>query len=358
VDPVVIREAILREHWRGGQTFYVCPHASDQPRLLKHLQELVPEVRIGVAHGRMPVRELEEVMSAFYDRRIDLLLSTNIVESGLDFPNANTLIVHRADRFGLAQLYQLRGRIGRSKVRGYAYFTYPADMPLSELAERRLQVLQSLDGLGAGFQLANYDLDIRGAGNLLGEEQSGQIREVGFELYNQMLEEAVAEIRARDSGAEAVAAESADWTPQITIDAAALLPESYIADLDLRLSTYRRLAALRDADELDAFAAELVDRFGPLPPETAQLLEIVRIKQLCRRAHVEKLDAGPKGVVLGFRDNRFPRPERLVEHIARSGGRMKVRPDHRLVVLEETHSPAERLALARRVLDRLARLAA
>lgn len=358
MDPVVIREAILREHWRGGQTFYVCPHVSDQPRLFKHLQELVPEVRIGVAHGRLPVRELEEVMSAFYDRRIDVLLSTNIVESGLDIPNANTLIVHRADRFGLAQLYQLRGRIGRSKVRGYAYFTYPADMPLSELAERRLQVLQSLDGLGAGFQLANYDLDIRGAGNLLGEEQSGQIREVGFELYNQMLEEAVAEIRARDSGAEAVAAESADWTPQITIDAAALLPESYIADLDLRLSTYRRLAALRDADELDAFAAELVDRFGPLPPETAQLLEIVRIKQLCRRAHVEKLDAGPKGVVLGFRDNRFPRPERLVEHIARSGGRMKVRPDHRLVVLEETHSPAERLALARRVLDRLARLAA
>jgi len=358
VDPVVIREAILREHWRGGQTFYVCPHVSDQPRLLKQLQELVPEVRIAAAHGRMPVRELEEVMSAFYDRRIDVLLSTNIVESGLDIPNANTLVVHRADRFGLAQLYQLRGRIGRSKVRGYAYFTYPADAPLGELAERRLQVLQSLDGLGAGFQLANHDLDIRGAGNLLGEEQSGQIREVGFELYNQMLEEAVAEIRAREQAQEVPAGEAGDWTPQITVDAAALLPESYIADLDVRLATYRRLAALREPEELDAFAAELVDRFGPLPPETSQLLEIVRIKQLCRRANVEKLDAGPKGIVVVFRENRFPRPERLVEHIAKSGGRIKVRPDHRLVVLGETDSPAARLQLARRVVDRLARLAA
>lgn len=356
LDPVVIREAILREHYRGGQTFYVCPHVSDQPRLLRRLQELVPEVSIGVAHGRMPVRELERVMTAFYDRKVDVLLSTNIIESGLDIPNANTLIVHRADRFGLAQLYQLRGRIGRSKVRGYAYFTWPADVPLSPLAMRRLEILQSLEGLGAGFQLANHDLDIRGAGNLLGEEQSGQIREVGFELYNQLLEEAVAELRAQEAAAEAE--DAGGWTPQITVDAAALLPETYIADLDVRLATYRRLANLREPEELDAFAAELVDRFGPMPPETTQLLAIVHIKQLCRRANVARLDAGPKGVVIAFRDNRFPKPERLVEYIGNNRGRMKVRPDHRLVVSEDTHSPADRLALARRVVDQLARLAA
>ncbi len=356
VDPVVIREAILREYHRGGQIFYVCPHVADQPRLKETLERLVPEVKIGVANGRLPARELERVMGDFYDRRLDLLLSTNIIESGLDIPNANTLIIHRADRFGLAQLYQLRGRIGRAKLRAYAYFTFPADMKLRELAEKRLQVIQSLDGLGAGFQLASHDLDIRGAGNLLGDEQSGHVREVGFELYNHMLEEAVAEIRSRQAAGEAPPAE--DWTPQITIDAAALMPESYIGDLDTRLAMYRRLAALDDPAELDAFAAELVDRFGPMPPETEQLLRIIGIKQLCKQAHVAKLDVGPKGVVMVFHDNRFPQPERLIRHITESRGRMRVRPDHRLVVLQETKSPKERLELAHRTVAELAALAA
>jgi len=356
VDPVVVREAILREYHRGGQIFYVCPQVADQPRLRETLEKLVPEVKIGVANGRLPARELERVMADFYDRRLDLLLSTNIIESGLDIPNANTLIVHRADRFGLAQLYQLRGRIGRAKLRAYAYFTFPADSRLREQAEKRLQVIQSLDGLGAGFQLASHDLDIRGAGNLLGEEQSGHVREVGFELYNQMLEEAVAEIRARRAEGETVPA--GDWTPQITVDAAALMPESYIGDLDVRLAMYRRLATLEDAAELDAFAAELVDRFGPMPPETEQLLRIIAIKQLCRKAHVAKLDVGPKGVVIVFQDNRFPHPERLVRHIAESRGRIRVRPDHRLVLLQETRTPAERLELARRTVAELAALAA
>lgn len=355
-DPVVLREAILREHYRGGQTFYVCPRVSDQPKLKQDLERLVPEVKIGVANGQMPARELEAVMGDFYDRKLDLLVATNIIESGLDIPTANTLIVHRADLFGLAQLYQLRGRIGRSKVRGYAYFTVPADKRMAETAEKRLSVIQSLDGLGAGFQLASHDLDIRGAGNLLGEEQSGQIREVGFELYNHMLEEAVASLRER--GAEAAAQAPAEWTPQITVDAAALMPESYIGDLDLRLAMYRRLAHLATPEELDGFAAELVDRFGKMPPETAQLLELVAIKQLCRRANVAKLEAGPKGIVVAFRDNRFEKPERLVRLIGESRGQMKVRPDHRLVYLRETKSPAERLKAARKLVDELARLAA
>ena len=355
-DPVVLREAILREHYRGGQTFFVCPRVADQPKLRQDLEKLVPEVKIGTANGQLPARELEEVMGAFYDRRLDLLLATNIIESGLDIPTANTLIVHRADLFGLAQLYQLRGRVGRSKVRGYAYFTVPAGKATAETAEKRLAVIQSLDGLGAGFQLASHDLDIRGAGNLLGDEQSGQIREVGFELYNHMLEEAVAALR--DRPAEDAADAPSDWTPQITVDAAAMMPESYIGDVDLRLSMYRRLAHLATPEELDGFAAELVDRFGRMPAETRQLLEIVAIKQLCRRANVAKLDAGPKGIVVAFHGNSFARPERLVRVIAESRGRMKVRPDHKLVLLRETASPAERLKAARKLMGELAQLAA
>jgi len=356
-DPVVIREALLRERHRGGQSFYVCPRIADQPKLKETLDKLVPELKVAVANGRMPAAELEAVMADFYDRRIDVLLATNIIESGLDIPSANTLVVHRADLFGLSQLYQLRGRIGRSKVRGYAYFTVPADKKLAETAEKRLQIIQSLEGLGAGFQLASHDLDIRGAGNLLGEEQSGHIKEVGFELYNAMLQEAVAELQ-RQRGAAPAEAETGDWTPQISIDAPALMPESWIGDLDLRLSMYRRLASLAEPAELDAFAAELVDRFGPMPPETKSLLEIVAIKQLCRKANVAKLDAGPKAMVLTFHENRFPHPERLVAWIGRSGGRVRVRPDHKLVLAEETTSPEERLKKAKRLVAELAKLAA
>jgi transcription-repair coupling factor (superfamily II helicase) len=354
-DPVVLREAILREHYRGGQTFYVCPRIEDQPKLTEQLRHLVPEVKLGVANGRLPARQLEDVMAAFYERRIDLLVTTNIIESGLDIPTANTLIVHRADRFGLSQLYQLRGRIGRGKVRGYAYFTLPPKRILRETAERRLHVIQSLDELGAGFQLASHDLDIRGAGNLLGDEQSGHIKEVGFELYNHLLEEAV--LLARQTGEEG-AAEAQDWTPQITIDAAALIPDTYIEDLDLRLAMYRRLAALTEPDDVEAFAAELIDRFGPVPEATEQLLQLVRIKQLCRKAGVAKVEAGPKGVLLAFHDNRFARPERLVGYIAEHPKTMRVRSDHRLVVSGETKTPIERLKRVQSLVQDLGRLAA
>jgi transcription-repair coupling factor (superfamily II helicase) len=352
-DPVVLREAILREHYRGGQTFYVCPRIEDQAKLTAQLRKLVPEVRIAVANGRLPAKQLEEVMAAFYDRKVDLLVTTNIIESGLDIPTANTLIVYRADRFGLSQLYQLRGRVGRGKHRGYAYFTLPPQRILREAAERRLHVIQSLDELGAGFQLASHDLDIRGAGNLLGEEQSGHVREVGFELYNHLLEEAVNLARQ-----EGVQVEAADWSPQITIDAAALIPDSYIEDLDLRLQMYRRLAALESVDDIEAFAAELIDRFGPIPEPTEQLLQLVGIKQLCRKAGVSKVEAGPKGVLLGFHNNSFAHPERLVGFIAENGRVMRLRSDHRLVISGETNTPAERLKRVRGLMQELVQLAA
>jgi transcription-repair coupling factor (superfamily II helicase) len=352
-DPVMIREAIMREHFRGGQTFYVCPRIEDLPKLADRLREQVPEVRVTVAHGQMPAAALEEVMSDFYDAKYEVLLCTNIVESGLDIPTANTIIIHRADMFGLSQLYQLRGRVGRSKTRAYAYLTVPADRALTETAMKRLEVMQTLDTLGAGFTLASHDLDIRGAGNLLGEEQSGHIREVGAELYQQMLEEAVA--AARDAGDGTATAE--EWTPTITVGTPVLMPEKYVADLNTRLGLYRRVARLVDAQEIDAFAAELIDRFGPLPPEVENLLEIVTLKRLCRDAGVEKLDAGPKGAVVAFRNDSFADPAALIGFITSQSGTVKLRPDHRLVYSRDWSDAAKRLKGVRGLMNRLAKLA-
>ena len=350
-DPLVIRETLLRERYRGGHSFYVVPRISDLAEIHQFLQESVPELKVGVAHGQMAAGELDDIMNAFYDGQYDVLLSTTIVESGLDIPTANTLIVHRADMFGLAQLYQLRGRVGRSKVRAYALFTLPANRKLTDTADRRLKVLQSLDTLGAGFQLASHDLDIRGAGNLLGEEQSGHIKEVGFELYQQMLEEAVAEIRGSPEAAEG------GWSPQITVGTAVMIPEAYVPDLQLRLALYRRLGDLETPEEIDAFGAELIDRFGPLPDEVEHLLKIVYIKALCRKANVEKLDAGPKGVVIHFRKREFADPTALVRFIGEQGSLAKIRPDQSVVFIRDWPNPEKRLAGAAVVMTQLARLA-
>ncbi len=350
-DPVVIREAILRERFRGGQCFYVCPRIEDLPKVAKRLRELVPEVKVVTAHGRMAAVELEDAMSAFCDGRYDILLCTNIIESGLDIPSANTLIVHRADMFGLAQLYQLRGRVGRAKVRAYAYLTLPAEAALTDAAEKRLQVMQTLDRLGAGFSLASHDMDIRGAGNLVGEEQSGHIREVGIELYQHMLEEAVAEMKDA-TGAET----DTDWTPQISLGMSVLIPESYVADLGLRLGLYRRIATLVDREEIESFAAEMIDRFGPLPAEVENLLQIVAIKRLCRAARVEKVEAGPKGAVVAFRNDTVADPAALIRFVQEQAGTVKLRPDHRLVFRRHWERPEDRVRGVRRILQELAEL--
>jgi len=293
------------------------------------------------------------VMSAFYDRQIDVLLSTTIVESGLDVPSANTLIVHRADMFGLSQLYQLRGRVGRSKTRAYAMLTIPANGKLTAGAEKRLKVLHSLDTLGAGFSLASHDLDIRGAGNLLGDEQSGHIRDVGFELYQSMLEEAVAALREGDAPETA----GDQWSPQISLGMAVLIPEHYVPDLQVRLGLYRRLANLHEQTDIDGFAAELADRFGPLPDEVTQLLEVVKLKSLCRAAGIATLEAGPKGAVVGFRGNSFADPAGLVSFINTNSGRTKLQADHKLVYKADWDGIEDRLNGARWLARRLAELA-
>ncbi|MBX9707099.1 MAG: transcription-repair coupling factor [Caulobacteraceae bacterium] len=353
-DPVMVREALLREKYRGGQAFYVCPRLSDLPDIEEFLRVQVPEIKFVVGHGQMSPTQLEDVMSAFYDGSYDVLVSTTIVESGIDIPTANTLIVHRADMFGLAQLHQIRGRIGRSKARAFAYLTTDANKPMTLSAERRLQVLQSLDNLGAGFQLASHDLDQRGGGNLLGDEQSGHIREVGVELYQQMLEDAVAELRANGEAGSV----DRGWSPAINVGAAVLIPEDYVPDLNVRLSLYRRLSDAENTESREALAAELIDRFGPLPDEAKQLLRIVGIKANCKTACVERIDIGPKGAVLTLRDNRFPNPVGLVGLIQKNHASWKIRPDQKIVVKGDWPTPEDRLKVAERITSDLARVAA
>jgi transcription-repair coupling factor (superfamily II helicase) len=351
-DGVVLREALLREHYRGGQSFFVVPRVADLPNMEEWLREQVPEVKFVTAHGQMSAGQVEERMSAFYDRKYDVLLSTTIVESGLDIPTANTLIVYRSDRFGLAQLYQLRGRVGRAKTRAYAYLTMPQDRSITEAAQKRLQVLADLDSLGAGFQLASHDLDIRGAGNLLGDEQSGHIREVGFELYQSMLEDAIVELKAGG------VPQRDEFTPQISVDAPIMIPEAYVPDLDLRMGLYRRLGELEDRAAIDAFAAELIDRFGSLPEETANLMKIVEVKLNLKQAMVAKLDIGAKGAVITFADGGFPDLAGLLGYIERLKGSGKLRPDSKMTVSRDWPNADARLNGALQLARGLARVAA
>lgn len=352
-DPVIIKEALMREYLRGGQSFYVCPRISDMDEVMRKLKALVPEIRVVGAHGRMNPKDLEDIMTAFADKKYDVLLSTTIIESGLDMPSVNTIIIHRSDMFGLAQLYQLRGRVGRGKTRGYAYLTLPERKKISKTALKRMEVMQKLDTLGAGFTLASYDLDIRGAGNLLGEEQSGHIREVGVELYQKMLEEAVAEAK---NGTEEQEEDTA-WSPQITAGMPVLIPENYVRDLGIRMGLYKRLADMTDVNEIEAFAAEMTDRFGPLPAEVENLMEIIAIKTLCRRANVEKIEAGPKGAVVTLKNNRFPNPAGLVKFIAQNSGTAKLRPDQKIVYKRVWDIPKDRIRGMRKLMEKMVEVA-
>jgi transcription-repair coupling factor (superfamily II helicase) len=339
-DTITIREALLRERFRGGQTFYVVPRISDIHEVEEFLKAHVPEVTYVVAHGQLAAGDLDDRMNQFYDGKHDVLLATSIVESGLDIPTANTMIVHRADMFGLSQLYQIRGRVGRSKTRAYCYLTTKPRAPLTPQATKRLRLLGSLDSLGAGFNLASHDLDLRGAGNLLGEEQSGHIREVGYELYQQMLEETIARIKSGEL--QGLSTISDDWSPQLNLGVPVMIPESYIPDLDIRLGLYRRLSSLATKVELEGFAAELIDRFGPLPKEVNTLMLIVRIKAMCKRAGIARLDAGPKGATVAFHNDRFANPAGLVDFLRAQGPAARVN-GNKIVLQGEMKSEADRI---------------
>ena len=353
-DPIVMREALLREHYRGGQSFFVVPRIADLTEIEEFLRTDVPEVNSVVAHGQMSAGDVEERMTAFYDKRYDVLLSTTIVESGLDIPSANTLIIHRADRFGLAQLYQLRGRVGRSKTRAYAYLTTPEGRVLTETAEKRLKVLSDLDSLGAGFHLASHDLDIRGAGNLVGDEQSGHIKEVGFELYQSMLEEAILAAKAGDMGIDAP---TEKFSPQITVDAPISIPDFYVPDLSLRMGLYRRINEIDQSSEIEGFAAELIDRFGDLPDATENLLTLMRVKLNALKACVSKIEIGPRGALVSFHNDSPPDVPALMRYVERLGEVAKLRPDSKLVINRVWRDPKSRLNGALQLSRGLAKLA-
>lgn len=345
-DAVTIREALLREKYRGGQSFVVAPRIEHLDKIREFLRDFVPEISFAIAHGQMSPTELEPIVNGFYDGNYDCLVSTTIVESGIDVPRANTLIVWRSDMLGLAQAYQLRGRVGRSKARAYAYLTIPDDGLITPQAQKRLKILQSLDSLGAGFQLASHDLDMRGGGNLLGEEQSGQIKEVGVELYQQMLEEAVIEMK---DGAGAISLRS--WSPSISVPIAVLIPEDYVRDLNLRLTLYRRLAEIESEEERDGFAAELSDRFGKLPLEVLQLIEVQGIKALCKKAGIEKLAITPNGAILTFKNEVAPDPARIIALVTRSPAIYRIRPDGRLMVNGNWQTDNSKLKGAKKAIE-------
>lgn len=354
-DKVMIKEAIYREKFRHGQTFFVCPRVSDIFGVEKELRELVPDVKILVAHGQMPVKQLENIMNDFADGKADLLLSTTIIESGIDMPSVNTMIVYRSDMFGLAQLYQLKGRVGRGKLRGYCYFTIPRQKALKPIAERRLNILQALDTLGAGFSLASHDMDIRGSGNILGEEQSGHIKEVGIALYQHMLEEEIMRLKTGELADERQK-QISDWAPQITTGIPIMIPETYVRDLGVRLGLYKRIGDIADKAGLDDIREELIDRFGKLPEEVDNLLKTVEIKQLCRSANIEKIDAGAKGVLITLRNNTFARPDKLIDFISRQFGAVKIRPDQKIFIEKNLESYAVRVETIKNFVTKLNRL--
>ncbi|MCQ2965225.1 MAG: transcription-repair coupling factor [Alphaproteobacteria bacterium] len=352
-DPVVIKDAILRERSRGGQIFYVCPKISDLPNVKKILNEIIPDLKLIEAHGQMASNELENIMSDFLDKKYDLLLATTIIESGLDIPNVNTIIIHKSNMFGLSQLYQLRGRVGRGKNRGYAYLTIPSNQTINDVAMKRLNFMQKMDTLGAGFNLASYDLDIRGAGNLLGEEQSGHIKEVGIELYQKMLEDAINVIKNCNKEAEI---SDNYWSPQISTGVSVLIPENYIPDLGIRMGIYKRLADIQDVSEINNLKFEMENRFGKIPKEFENLIEVIIIKIECKKINIEKIEAGTNGALITFHNNLFANPAGLIKFITLNNKKISVRSDQKILCLQKWDEPEKQLRGIQQIVSILSKI--
>ncbi|HWU40306.1 MAG TPA: transcription-repair coupling factor, partial [Candidatus Acidoferrum sp.] len=344
-DPQVITEAIQREIARGGQVFFVHNRVETIHSVARELRRLAPEARVAVAHGQQNEATLERIMVDFYLKKVDVLLCTTIIESGLDVPSANTIIIDRADTLGLAQLYQLRGRVGRDKYRAYAYLLIPAEGGMTEVARRRLQVIAELTELGSGFKIATRDLEIRGAGNLLGAEQSGHIAAVGYDLYTQLIQETIRELKGEP--AEAV------LEPVIRLRAEGFIPEHYVPDPTLRLNLYKRLAAIRDAGQLRDFAEELQDRFGPVPPEARWLFTVVELKIQARTLKVREIDARREAIRLSFAPDPPVLPETILTLLHSEHGRLKYLPEQALEYHTGTSTPEGRVQAARNLLQRL-----
>ena len=324
-DKISIKEALIRERNRGGQSFYVVPRISDIKKIEDFIKDKLPNLSYVIAHGQMSSSILEDRMHDFYNGEYDILISTSIIESGLDLPNANTIIIHKANLFGLSQLYQIRGRVGRSDKKAYALITYENEYHLGKDAVKRLEAMQSLDSLGAGFNLASHDLDIRGSGNILGEQQSGHIKQIGIELYQEMLEQTIANIKNKE-----LKVIDNKWSPKISIDLPILIPEDYIEDINLRMEIYRRLSIITDISELELLEVEIIDRFGHYPKQVKILLRIISIKIRCKDLNIESIKNYKHGFIIQLRDNIFSNPEGLLSYITTNQD-VEFKPDEKIV---------------------------
>jgi transcription-repair coupling factor (superfamily II helicase) len=345
----VIREAVLRELKRGGQCYFLHNEVETIENRKAKLQEFLPEARIAIAHGQMPERELERVMRDFVAQRYNILLCSTIIETGIDVPTANTILISRADKFGLAQLHQLRGRVGRSHHQAYAYLLVPEIDGLTKQAAQRLEAIQQMEELGSGFYLAMHDLEIRGAGEVLGENQSGNMMEVGFQLYNEMLAEAV---RALKNGQEPDLLSPLNVTTEINLHAPALLPDSYCGDVHLRLSFYKKLAMAKNADQVDALLEEIVDRFGKLPVQAQTLIDVHRLRVLARPYGVAKVDSAPGVTHISFKPNPPIDAMRIIE-LVQKNRHIKLAGNDKLRIERELTDVHQRAQLVRDVLRSL-----
>jgi transcription-repair coupling factor (superfamily II helicase) len=354
-DLVIVKEAIMREYQRNGKVFFVVPRVKDIAETEERLSKILPpEIKITHAHGQMTPTEIDKIMNDFYDGKIDVLLSTTIIESGIDVANANTIIINRAEMFGLSQLYQLRGRVGRGKTRGYAYFMM-SPKKLKEDARKKLEVMQNLDSLGVGFTVASYDMDIRGSGNLLGEEQSGHVKETGVELYQQMLLETIADLKNNNSSINEEKI-TEDFSVQIKLGISLLIPESYISDLGLRMSFYKKIMMIKNDDNQENLINELANRFGTVPSEVVNLMEISRLKYNCKKVGIEKLEAVTEGILISFKDNKFKDPEKLMEMIFNSKSQIKLQQGQKILHLKDVKSVANKINSAFEVVNKLSLL--
>ena len=326
-DKLTIRNAITNEMDRNGQLFYITPRIREIEQIKKKLSLLVPKYNIGVAHGRLGGDKLNLVYEDFSKKKIDILISTSIIESGIDIPNANTIIVEKPNFFGLSQIYQIRGRVGRSDKQSFAFFIIDEEKKITEKAKKRLEIINNLENLGAGFQLASYDLDLRGSGNILGSEQSGHVKEVGFELYQKLIKDSIDDLKNIKSN-------YSDWSPQINLGLPTLIPDDYIKEVDIRLSFYRRISNTYDLKKLKLIFDELEDRFGKLPNELVNLSIIIKVKNLCKIANIKKIDLGVRGVIISFREN-LVNAEKILKIIKLNPKYFKIRPNNKLLFFKD-----------------------
>ena len=349
-DAITLRDALYKEKARSGLSFYVTPRISYLDEIEEKLRIIAPDLKIAKAHGALPSGQLDQIMNDFYDHKFDVLLSTSIIESGLDVQSANTIIVDRAHMFGLSQLYQMKGRVGRAGISAYAFFITPKDNILSPIAKKRMSILQSLQSLGSGFTVASHDMDTRGYGNLLGDEQSGHIKEVGIELYQKMLADIIESMQSGQI------ASNRDWSPVINLGVSVQLPETYISDANLRLSLYRQIADINEEIEADRFAAEIIDRFGKLPEEAEHLFDIIKMKQLAKKANIMKVDSGDKGLVFSFKNLNIIDHTKIIKILSEEKEyEAKLKPDGKLVfLLRFTNQKYDRIKSAKRILSELA----